>query len=385
MRILPFALILLTFHTAYASGIEFFHGSWEEALAEAKAQDKLIFVDAYTTWCGPCKRMAAQVFPDAEVGSFYNASFVALKIDMEKEMGIQFRQTYPVSAYPTLLYIDYDGTLVQKVKGAQTVQNFIQIGKNALQKIDRSGQFEERYAAGDRDPELVYQYVKALNQAGKPSGVVVNDYLRDQTDLTTPQNLRFLLAAVGTVDSRAYDLMDQHHAAILKQEGAEAVAQRIERAARATAARALEFESEDLLELAKAATKKYAPTTAAAFAARADLGFYRAQGDVKKFLKGAQAYERAIAKDDPVELHRLAKQTFEAFPQERKVLQFAEKAAARSVQNSTDYRHYYTYAEILLATGNTADAKRIATEGLEKATGGARRAMQALLQKIARA
>lgn len=385
MRILLFAFAFLTLQTAYADGIDFFHGTWEEALAEAKAQDKLIFVDAYTTWCGPCKRMAAQVFPDAQVGNFYNEQFVALKIDMEKEMGIKFRQTYPVSAYPTLLYIDYDGTLVQKVKGAQTVENFIQIGKNALQKIDRSGQYEERYAAGDRDPELVYQYVKALNQAGKPSGPIVHEYLKAQTDLTTPQNLKFLLAAVATVDSRAFDLMEQHHAAILQQEGAEAVAQRVERAARATAARALEFESEDLLEQAKAATKKYASATADAFAARADMGFYRARGDVKKFLKGAQLYDRTIAQDNPTELHKLAKQVFQAFPQDKKAMQFAEKTAARSIEGSADYRHYYTYAEILLAAGKTADAERVATEGLEKASGGAKRAMQALLNKIERA
>jgi thiol-disulfide isomerase/thioredoxin len=45
-----------------AQGIEFFHGPWSEALAKAKTEDRLIFVDAFASWCGPCKRMAAETF-----------------------------------------------------------------------------------------------------------------------------------------------------------------------------------------------------------------------------------------------------------------------------------------------------------------------------------
>ena len=47
------AVSLLLLSAVIGQGIEFFHGSWEEALAEAKKQEKPIFVDAFTTWCGP--------------------------------------------------------------------------------------------------------------------------------------------------------------------------------------------------------------------------------------------------------------------------------------------------------------------------------------------
>ena len=67
-----FALLiaLLTLQlTVKAQGIEFVHDkSFDEIRAMAKAQNKLIFMDCYTTWCGPCKRLSAQVFPDSAVG-----------------------------------------------------------------------------------------------------------------------------------------------------------------------------------------------------------------------------------------------------------------------------------------------------------------------------
>ena len=384
MRILSLLVCLLGAQLVFAGGIEFFHGTFEEAKAEAKKENKIIFVDAYTTWCGPCKRMAAQVFPDDAVGDYYNANFVALKLDMEKSEGISFRQTYPVSAYPTLLYIDYDGTLVQKVKGAQTVENFISLGKSALSKIDRTGQFVERYEAGDRDPELVFNYVKALNQAGKSSGKVVNEYLNGQDNLDSPQNLKFLLEAVSTIDSRAYDLLSARMSAVIAQEGAELVAARIERAGRNTVRRAVEFQSEDLLELAKNAVDKYSPAGSTFFAARADMSFYRATGNAKKYLKGAQQYEKSVAADNPSELHQLAKQVFEAFPRDKKALQFAERVAAKSIANK-DFRSYYTYAEILVANGKSADAVRVAKEGIDTtASPGGKRALKVLIEKIER-
>lgn len=37
--------------------INFELGTFEEALAKANKENKLLFVDCYTTWCGPCKQM----------------------------------------------------------------------------------------------------------------------------------------------------------------------------------------------------------------------------------------------------------------------------------------------------------------------------------------
>ena len=64
-------------------GIRFFEGTWEEALQKAKEENKLIFMDCYSTWCGPCAQMVRKIFPIKEVGDFYNKNFICLKRNME--------------------------------------------------------------------------------------------------------------------------------------------------------------------------------------------------------------------------------------------------------------------------------------------------------------
>ena len=71
--------------SANAQGIVFSNVSFEEALEKAQQEGKQIFVDVYTSWCGPCKMMAKNVFTQQEVGEYYNEHFVCLKLDAEKE------------------------------------------------------------------------------------------------------------------------------------------------------------------------------------------------------------------------------------------------------------------------------------------------------------
>ncbi|MCC6410745.1 MAG: thioredoxin family protein [Saprospiraceae bacterium] len=115
-----------------AQGVNFFKGTWSEALAKAKAENKIIFVDAYASWCGPCKYMTSNVFPDAKAGEFYNKNFINLKIDMEKPENREFAGKYPVQAYPTLMFIDKNGKVVHKNVGALQVNDLIEVGKKAI-------------------------------------------------------------------------------------------------------------------------------------------------------------------------------------------------------------------------------------------------------------
>ncbi|HMX40374.1 MAG TPA: thioredoxin family protein, partial [Saprospiraceae bacterium] len=121
-----------------AQGIEFFHGSWSEARAKAKAEGKIIFVDAYAEWCGPCKRMAREVFTQEKVGDYFNANFVNLKIDMEKADNAEFAGKYPVSAYPTLMFLDSTGKVIQKAVGAKDMAGLLDFATKAQGRSDKS-------------------------------------------------------------------------------------------------------------------------------------------------------------------------------------------------------------------------------------------------------
>lgn len=117
---------------AEGAGIEFFHGNFAEAKAIAKSQNKLIFVDAYTTWCGPCRLMASQTFTQPSVGEYFNKNFVNLKMDMESGEGVAFGSQYKVMAYPTLLFLDHTGAVKGRALGAKPAAELINVGKDAL-------------------------------------------------------------------------------------------------------------------------------------------------------------------------------------------------------------------------------------------------------------
>ncbi len=123
---------------ANSEGISFFQGTWTEALAKAKKENKLIFVDAYAVWCGPCKFMAANVFPIKEVGDYFNSNFINYKFDMEKGEGPAFAKQYGVRAYPTLFYINGEGKIIHQDMGMKQKDDLLNSGKTAVSKKGNS-------------------------------------------------------------------------------------------------------------------------------------------------------------------------------------------------------------------------------------------------------
>jgi thioredoxin 1 len=113
-------------------GLVFFKGTWQETLEKAEKEDKLIFLDAYASWCGPCKAMQQNVFPTQKLGEFYNANFINVKIDMEKGEGPALSAKYGVRAYPSLFFIDSDGQVVKSALGYQNVNKLLKLGEDAL-------------------------------------------------------------------------------------------------------------------------------------------------------------------------------------------------------------------------------------------------------------
>ncbi|MGJ8732654.1 MAG: thioredoxin family protein [Cellulophaga sp.] len=151
--------------TVFSQGINFEHGTLQEALDKAQKENKLVFVDTYTTWCGPCKWMTKEIFPQEKVGEFFNENFVSIKIDCEKGEGIGIASKYTVTAFPTLLFLNANGKVVHKMVGGKQANDLIQGGKDALDPNKRSTSVAARYASGDRDLDFVLSYIKSLDEA----------------------------------------------------------------------------------------------------------------------------------------------------------------------------------------------------------------------------
>ena len=99
------------------AGINFLNKDWESALLLAKKMHKPIFVDAYTSWCAPCQEMRRTTFKDRRIAACFNAGFVNVAVDVEKGAGVEFADRYKVTAYPTLLFINADGSVIKRIEG----------------------------------------------------------------------------------------------------------------------------------------------------------------------------------------------------------------------------------------------------------------------------
>jgi thioredoxin 1 len=118
-------------HT-YPSHIVFIENSFDEALKQAKLQNKCIFVDAYASWCGPCKMLKATTFNNDKAAAFYNGNFINVSIDMEKGQGPALAAQWGIQAYPTLIILNSKGKPVLGTVGFIKADALIKFGKQAL-------------------------------------------------------------------------------------------------------------------------------------------------------------------------------------------------------------------------------------------------------------
>lgn len=137
MKKILFPLLLLATVFSASAQIDFEGGYYKDALRKAKNEGKIIFIDAYTSWCGPCKWMSRNVFSNYRVGNYFNDNFINLKVDMESRLGKILARRYGINSYPTLLFIDGDGNRVYSSVGSMDSYDFINLGKKVNRKSRR--------------------------------------------------------------------------------------------------------------------------------------------------------------------------------------------------------------------------------------------------------
>ena len=180
---------------------EFRHITFDEALQAAQKENKLVFIDFFTTWCGPCKMMSNQVFPQPAVGDYMNKTFIPIKLDAEAE-GQELAKKYGVRAYPTYVILNAKGEKVVDFSGAMQGDKFIDKLQEKLDPERSPERIAQRYQAGERTPQVVNLYaMQFMEKRDEDSGFkVISDYWNSLSDAQRLDHDNLFLYTVYTVE-----------------------------------------------------------------------------------------------------------------------------------------------------------------------------------------
>ena len=133
-KILFTLLLVIGVAVAANAQVRFTDKNLDAVREEATQQNKLVFIDLYATWCGPCKNMERNVFSQPEVGDFMAQHFIAAKYDIDKPTGSALAKKYGIRSIPTFLIFDTEGTLLGQTTGGMPADDFIRAVEEILKK-----------------------------------------------------------------------------------------------------------------------------------------------------------------------------------------------------------------------------------------------------------
>lgn len=372
-------LLFFSINLFAQDGIKFLEAELGEVLALAELEGKLVFVDAYTDWCKPCKAMDKDVFSTKEVGSFFNDNFVSVKINMEAGEGPSLAEQYLIFAYPSLLFLNYDGSIAHRYAGFQDTKGLLSLGDIALDEGGNLAALAMQYKNGDRSPEFLLQYLQASFQGADGNHLtILEDYLGTQSDWNTPENQDLVFNLLNSPNSKLFDHLVKNQAAFAAVYGEPSVKNKIQ---------TLVYES-----LSKGTTKlenadnlfsRAYPKNATKLAAQYKMAHYQQNENGSGYAKAAIAYVKSFPNIGIEELNDIS-WNFYDLVDNKKDLKKAAKWAKKSVKKDNSYLNNDTLAALYQKLGKPSKAVKVAKNAITiaKQSGEDYSSAEALIREI---
>lgn len=198
--------------------------SWPQIQEKAAKDGKYIFIDAFTTWCIPCKEMELNVFTNKDVADFFNKNFINISVQMDttkndnqhtrnwRKQARAFAKDFLVSSYPTYLFVNSNGSVVHRIAGSLDATVFLERGKMALDPKTQLVHLKSEYTMGRRDSTFLLTLINTAKSSGYQDSLefYINSYLTISNNWKTRRNLEFII--MGTKGSKdiAFKFLSTH-------------------------------------------------------------------------------------------------------------------------------------------------------------------------------
>jgi len=186
-------------------GIKFFSGTWDDALKLAKKENKLIFLDVYATWCGPCKYLENTVYPDPSIGDIYKDSYLTVKIDGESEFGSVLAGNFNLEAFPSMYFLNSAGKLLNSIVGVKEAAELGKIGTAVWEnraELEKMAEVDDFSSYSRADLIRYHAMYKSIGNDDRASliGTSIIPYL-SASDVYKEEYKTLITGASGTIDS----------------------------------------------------------------------------------------------------------------------------------------------------------------------------------------
>lgn len=350
---------------AQQHGIVFTSGTWQQALALAKANGKPIFLFGTTPWCQPCKEMVRNVFPDKVVADYFNKNFINIELNIEEPTGDSLIKQYGIATFPIYLFFDKNGALLHISGGGKPANEFIQDAKNAFVEDSAYAALKIKYDKGDRTPGLLYNYSNvlgatvALNQLQTE---VEQQYLQTQDSLAMKnnQNLRYVFQHARAFDAPATKYFLQYYPELSNALGSANVKHRTTFLIVGEAENAAQKNDTAQLKALKKTLSTYTGNQAPQLQKLADVkfamrSFVKNRSQWKGYVSATNQYAQKYISNDTYTVYEASSYLL-AFGEDAKPLPAAAQLINKAIAVKKTYDYYLVLAKIYHKMGQLQNA-----------------------------
>ncbi|WBX96603.1 thioredoxin family protein [Chryseobacterium gambrini] len=367
-------LLLFSAITAFAQeAIKFEELPFKDLIAKAKKEKKIVFLDAYASWCGPCKMMERNVFTQKSVGDYFNANFVNARFDMEKGEGRDIAVKYGVRSYPTYLFLNGDGELVSQNFGYMEESMFLTMAQDVNSPNNKKGSLKERFAKGEKDPDFLINIMKLNSSSDFNFAKQASERYFENKKVTeefSKDDVGLLLFFLKSTEDKNYKVFTDRKAEIIKflpEETYKEFDNQIKLG---------KIVEQSIDQQNKKINDDYFMKNAEPLVGKHDaevklnqmkLGYYEQNSNFPEYEKAALAYYRNSEAFEPNELLKAA-WVFAEHVKTPSSLKKAAEWAEKSVMRGESSENTYILAKLYFLTGNKEMAKTYAEMSKNMAT-----------------